>query len=480
LPDQCRNKIVSSLIWKLLERGGTQGIQFILSIILARLLMPNDYGIIALITIFLALANCFVQSSFNTALIQKKNADETDFSSVFYLSLFIAFVFYFLIFFLAPFIAKFYHVPILVLVLRVLSLTLFFGAINSVQYAKVSKTMQFKRFFYSSIVGVLCSGLVGVFLAYKGYGVWALITQQLVNNLIISIILWFTVKWRPRLLFSIKRLNKLFSYGWKLLFSSLLDTIYTNIYGLVIGKYYDSAMLGLYNRGQQFPGMIVTNINGSIQSVMLPALSERQNEIGTVKNMARRSIKSSSFIVLPLMMGLAVIAKPLVSVLLTDKWISCVPFLQLSCIVYALYPVHTANLTVINAIGRSDIFLKLEIIKKIIVTVMLIVTIRYGIYAMAIGQVITSCIATFINAYPNKKLLNYDYLEQLKDLLPSIVLSFVMGASIYTLKFFSLSDGVLIIMQIVSGIAIYFLFAKLLRFESYEYLVQTFKQIKKY
>jgi O-antigen/teichoic acid export membrane protein len=477
--EQSKNKVLSSLVWKFLERVGTQGIQFVLSIILARLLTPGDYGIIALITIFLALANCFVQSSFNTALIQKKNTDETDFSSVFYLSLFISLILYFVIFFLAPLIAKFYHTPILVAVLRILSLTLFFGAVNSVQYAKVSKTMQFKRFFYSSIGGVFCSGVVGIFLAYQGYGVWALVLQQLMNNLVITIILWFTVKWRPQLLFSVRRLKDLFSYGWKLLFSSLLDTFYTNIYGLIIGKSYDSVMLGLFNRGQQFPSSIISNIDGSIQSVMLPALSERQNDLSAVKNMARRSIMLSSFIVLPLMMGLAVIAKPLVSVLLTDKWLPCVPFLQLSCIIYAFYPIHTANLTVINAIGRSDVFLKLEIIKKILITVVLLLTIRYGIYVMAIGQVISSCVATFINAYPNKKLLKYSYIEQLQDLLPSILLTVVMGFCISILQFISLSNGLMIFLQTLIGMIIYVFGAKLLHFESYEYVKLTIKSIKK-
>ena len=359
-----RKSIISAFTWKLLERGGVQGIQFILAIILARLLSPKEYGIISLITIFIALATVFVQSGLNTSLIQKDDADELDFSSVFYLSLAIAAVLYMTLYFSAPAISRFYNNPILVPIVRILSFTLFFGAVNSVQMAVVSRTMMFKRYFFSSLGGVIGSGTVGVLLAYKGFGVWALVAQQLSSNFLTTAILWFTVKWRPILAFSFTRMKKLFSYGWKLLISGLLDTFFKNIYGLVIGKLYDAKSLGYFNRGQQFPVVIASNLDGSIQSVMLPALSSRQNDVDSVKRLMRRAMRTSSYILMPLMVGLAAVAKPMVSVLLTDKWLPCVPFLQLACISYALYPIHTANLTAINAIGRSDIFLKLEIIKK--------------------------------------------------------------------------------------------------------------------
>src|SRR5680860_1232819 len=282
-----KSKILSSLFWKLMEGGGTQGIQFIVSIVLARLLLPEDYGIIALVTIFVIIANVFVQSGFNTALIQKKDANEADFSSVFYLSLFVASLLYVILFFAAPLIAVFYDEPQLILVLRAISITLFFGAFNSIQNAVVARKMQFKKLFFSSLGAIVVSGTVGIVMAYAGFGVWALVLQQITNQLLITVILWFTVKWRPRLLFSFKKVKGLFSYGWKLLVSSLINTLYMELSSLIIGKMYNAEMLGFYNRGKQFPALIVTNIDGSIQSVMLPALASQQDNRQRVKDMVR-------------------------------------------------------------------------------------------------------------------------------------------------------------------------------------------------
>ena len=470
-----KNTVISSLIWKFLERCGVQGVQFVLSIILARLVSPEDYGVIALILVFVQIATVFIQNGFNTALIQKKDSDEVDFSSIFYLSLFVALLCYITLFFLAPIIASFYKQDILTPLIRVISLTLFFGAVNSVQSAYVSKTMQFKRFFYSSMGAVLGSGIIGVFFAFKGYGVWALVIQQLVKDVLICLILWFTVKWRPKFIFSFNRVKMLFSFGWKLLCSGLLDTVFRNIYNLIVGKIYDSQTLGYFNRGQQFPQVIATNLDGSIQSVMLPTLSANNDNVKEVKRITRRSISTSAFILMPCMFGLAAVAEPLVKVLLTDKWLPCVPFLQLACISYALYPIHTANLTGINALGRSDIFLKLEIIKKSITVLNILITLPFGIYAMAIGQVVSSFISTFINAYPNKKLMNYSYFEQWKDLMPSFILSIVMAASVWLINFVPIMPILILIIQIIVGIIVYILLSKLFKVEVYSYFVNTLK-----
>jgi teichuronic acid exporter len=465
-----KNEIISSLFWKFMERGGTQGIQFIIQIVLARLLVPHDYGMIALITIFITIANVFVQSGFNTALIQKKEADETDFSSVFYLSLFIAGLLYLVLFFLSPFIAILYDIPKIVLVFRVLSITLFFGAFNSIQNAVVSKKMQFKKLFFSSVGAILVSGTIGITFAYIGFGVWALVAQQLTNQLMITVILWFTVKWRPKLIFSFKKLRGLFSYGWKLLVSSLIDTLYMNLRSLLIGKIYNPSMLGFYNRGDQFPQVIVSNINGSIQSVMLPALALEQDNKQRVKDIMRRSIAISSFVLFPIMIGLAVSAEPLIKILLTDKWLPCVPFLQILCLSYALWPIHTANLQAINALGRSDIFLKLETIKKIMGIIILGISVCVNIYAIALGTLISGIIATFINAFPNLKLLDYSYKEQWKDILPSLILSLLMGTLTGSIIFLRLSSWITIIIQIFGGGAVYLGLAKMFKLESYLYL----------
>lgn len=472
-----KETVIASMIWKLMEGCGVQGIQFIIQIVLARLLLPKDYGLISLVTIFIAIANVFVQSGFNTALIQKKDADEVDFSSVFYLSLGVATIMYTLIFFGAPLVSDFYNESSLTIVLRVLAITLFFGAFNSIQNAVVAKSMQFKKLFLSSLGASLISGIVGIMLAYLGLGVWALVFQQVVSQVSITIILWFTVKWRPKLVFSIDRVKELFNYGSKLLASSLIDTLYMNLRNLVIGKIYTPDILGMYNRGQQFPQLIVTNINGSIQSVMLPTLSSEQDNKERVKSIVRRSIVTSSFIIFPAMVGLAVISEPIVKILLTDKWLPCVPFLQIFCFTYALMPIHTANLQAINAIGRSDIFLKLEIYKKVMGITILIITIPHGVYAIALGGIISSIISSFINAYPNLKLINYSYKEQLEDIIPSAIISLIMGIVIYPIKFINMVPIVILMLQIVIGVIVYVIMAKIFKLECFIYLSSTLQEL---
>lgn len=472
-----KSKVLSSLIWKFLERGGTQGIQFIIQIVLARILLPSDYGIISLISVFIAIANVFVQSGFNTALIQKKKVDEKDLSSVFYLNIFVSGILYILLFFTAPFIERFYNVLGISKVLRVLSLTLFLGAINSIQNAVISRKMEFKKLFFSSIAAIIVSGIIGVILALLGFGIWALVFQQLSNQIITTIVLWFTVKWRPQLVFSLEKIKVLFSYGWKVLCSTLLDTLYMNLRSLIVGKMYSTEILAYYNRGDQFPQLIITNINGSIQSVMLPILAEEQDNKKKVKEMVRRSIVTSSFIIFPMMIGLSVIAVPLVKVILTEKWLSCVPFLRIFCFSYALWPIHTANLQAINAIGRSDIYLKLEIVKKILGMIILIVSIQFGMYAIAIGLLINSIVSTFINSYPNRKLLNYSYLEQIRDVMPSFVLSFIMGGVIYLISFLKISSLITLLLQVIVGAILYVLMANIFKLECFTYLLNTIKEV---
>lgn len=467
--------VISSLIWKYLERIGCQGVQFVVSIILARLLFPSDYGTITMITVFISISEVFVQSGFNTSLIQKKDADDLDFSSVFYASLVIALFLYLVLFFTAPLIANFYGMPVISKVLRVLSLVIIIGSINSVQVAKVSKNMKFKKLFYSNLGAILFSGAIGVFLAYKGYGVWALVAQQIIFNLLSTIILWFTSGWKPKFIFSFKRLGSLLSYGWKMLGSGLLDNIYRNIYNLVIGKVFNSQMLGLYNKGEQFPKLVTTNVDGAISSVMLPAYSKEQENKLRVKAMVKRSIVTSGFILFPLMFGLAACAKSAVVVLLTEKWLGAVPFMQMLCFVYMLYPISTANLQAIKALGRSDYYLKLEIIKKVIGIIVLILTIPYGIYVMTIFQVIVAIISVLINAYPNKKLLDYNLREQVRDLLPMLLISFVMFLIVYSLNYLSIPAILLLFIQILIGGVIYIGLSKLFNLEPFNYLIKMIK-----
>lgn len=476
MENDLKSKVFFSLIWKFLERGGTQGIQFILQLFLARLLSPRDYGTIALITVFIAISTVFVQSGFNTALIQKKDIDEEDISSVFYISLFIAIIMYLILWIFAPTIASFYKILELTSIVRVMGLVLFLNTFNSIQNAIISRNMEFKRLFYSSLGAIIISGILGIVLAYKGFGVWALVYQQLMNQFSICIILWFTVKWRPKLLFSIKKVKKLFSFGGKLLCSSLIDTIYRELVNLIVGKVYSPAMLGYYNRGDQFPKVIVSNFNGSIQSVIFPALASVQHDKVRVKEIMRRAIMMSSYIVFPAMVGVIVISEPMIRLVLTEKWLLCVPYLRVFCLSYALWPIHTANLQAINAIGRSDIFLKLEIIKKIVGVSIILITSRYSPYIMAIGTVLSGAISSFINSYPNKKLLNYSYLEQIKDIISSLFISLIMGVITYLIQLLHYNNILTLLFQMTLGGIVYITLSCITKNESFIYLVNILKK----
>lgn len=471
-----KSKVISSIFWKLMERGGTQGIQFIVQIVLARLLTPDKFGSIAIVMVFINLAQVFVQYGFNTALIQKKDADEVDFSSTFFFSLGVAGFFYIIMYIISPSIARFYNYANLAPILRVLSLTLFTGAFNSIQNAFVSRNLLFKKLFKSSLGAVVISGILGILAAYQGFGIWALVIQQLTNQVCITVIMWFTVKWRPKLIFSFTRIRKLFSFGSKLLASALLETMYRELRTLIVGKMYTPSTLAYYNRGQQFPSIIITNINGSIQNVMLPILSAHQEDKNRVKEIMRRAIVSSSFLIFPMMIGMAIVAEPLVKIVLTDKWLPAVPFLQIYCISYAMMPIHTANLQAISALGRSDIFLKLEIVKKIFGLAILGISLFFDVYIIAFGQLVSSIISTFINAYPNKELLDYSYKEQLQDIMPSFLLSMIMGAMVYIFKLIELSAPVTLIIQGCVGVFLYVGMAWIFKLEAFVYLISTISE----
>lgn len=472
-------QIFSSLVWKLMERGGVQGISFIVSIVLARILTPEEYGLIAIVLIFINLANVFVQSGFNTALIQKKDADDLDFSTIFYFSFFIASLLYIVLFFSSSFISDFYHQPMLEPVIKVLSIILFFGAVNSIQVAIISREMQFKKLFYSSIGAVLASGIIGIMMAVMGFGVWALVGQQITSQFFTTIIMWFTVKWRPQLQFSYSRLKSLFSYGWKILFASLIDALYLDLRTLVIGRIFSPDMVGYYNRGKQFPTIIVNNIDGSIQSVMLPTYASHQDNRVRVKSLMKRSISTSSFIVIPMMVGLAVVAEPVVKLILTDKWLPSVPILQIYCAVYAIRPILTANIQAIKGLGYSGDFLNIEFINKAIGIIILIISVRYGVIAIAWGVLISSFISIFLYAYPNVKLLDYKLDEMLKDAAPSVFLSSVMAMIILLLRLTGLSTISLLVLQVLVGGLVYLLLAWLFKLETFVYLVKIVTTFRK-
>lgn len=466
-----QKSITSNFIWRFLERIGAQGVTFIVSVVLARILDPAVYGTVAIVTVFTAIMQVFVDSGMGNALIQKKDADELDFSSVFYFNLMMSALLYIAMFFVAPYIALFYEMPELTKLIRVMSLVLIIAGVKNVQQAYVSKQMLFKKFFFSTLGGTIGAAIVGIWMAGKGYGVWALVVQGLFNSLVDTIILWITVKWRPKRLFSIERLKNLFGFGWKLLASALLNTGYREVRQLIIGKIYTSDDLAFYNRGNQFPHLIVTNINTSMDSVLFPSMAKEQDDRELVRDMTRRAIKISSFLMMPLMMGLAVCAEPIVRIVLTEKWLPCVFFLRIFCFTYAFFPIHTANLNAIKAMGRSDLFLKLEIVKKLFELGLLLATMFISVEAMALSLLPATFLGQAINAWPNRKILNYGYGEQLKDLLPQMMLSCVMGGMVYGISFFHLSDWVTLLLQIPMGIAIYVSASMIFHVDSFEFLV---------
>ena len=462
--------VVSNFIWRFAERCGAQLVTFIVSIVLARILMPEDYGTVALVTVFTTIMQVFVDSGLSTALIQKKDADDLDFSSVFYFNFVVCIILYLIMFFAAPVIASFYNIPELTPIVRVISLTIVISGVKGVQQSYVSRNMLFKRFFYATLGGTIFSAFLGIAMAYAGFGVWAIVAQQLSNTAIDTLILWITVKWRPKLMFSWERLKGLLGFGWKLLCSALLDTGYNNLRNLLIGKIYSSSDLAFYNQGDKFPKLIVSNINTSIDSVLLPAMSNEQDSRDRVKSMTRRSIMVSCYIMAPLMIGLACCASNIVTVVLTEKWLPCVFFLQIFCITYMFYPIHTANLSAINALGRSDLFLKLEIWKKVVGLVLLFSTIFISVKAMAYSLLISTLTSMIINSWPNKKLLNYSFLEQIKDILPSIILAIGMGAVVYLIGYLPLPTLPLLLTQVICGGVIYLFGSSLLKLEPYVYV----------
>lgn len=472
-----KNTTIKNFIWRFAERCGAQFVTFIVSIVLARLLAPEDYGTIALVTVFTTILQVFVDSGLGTALIQKKDADDLDFSSVFYFNFFVCIVLYIGMFLAAPIIAGFYGDSSLIPIIRVISLTIVISGVKGIQQSYVSRNMLFKRFFFATLGGTIFSAFLGIGLAYVGFGVWAIVAQQLSNTAIDTLILWITVKWRPKKMFSWNRLKGLLSFGWKLLVSSLLDTVYNNLRNLIIGKFYSSADLAYYNQGDKFPKIIVTNINSSIDSVLLPTLANEQEHIDRVKSMTRRAIKTSTFIMAPLMMGLAFCATSIVKIVLTDKWLPCVPYLQIFCVTYMFWPIHTANLNAINAMGRSDYFLKLEIAKKVVGLILLLSTMRFGVMVMAYSLLISSITSQIINSWPNKKLLGYGYFEQLRDILPSVLIALFMGGCVNLVKLLGFSDFSMILVQVPLGAFIYFGLSALFRLEAYAYLKSVFLSI---
>lgn len=474
-----KSATIQSLFWKLFERGGSAMVQLVVQIVMARLLAPEQFGALAIMLVFVNIGNALVQSGLNTALVQAPEVSDDDGSTVFWLSFVISVALYVIVFFAAPSIAMFYQMDYLVWPLRGLALLLIINSYNSVQVAFVQRALEFKKIFNATIISVVCSGVISISAALFGAGLWALVIQQLAYQGLNCLVLSRQVRWHPTFTFAVDRARVLFGFGWKLLASSLLDQGYQSLSDLIVGKQFSAISLGYVSQGKKYPQALGNMLDGAIQPVMLSAVSHVQQSKDKVKRLVRRALKTSTFLIVPAMAFFGVAAEPIVRLLLGEQWLPCVPFLQIYCFVYALLPIHSTNLQALNGMGRSDLFLKLELIKKAygICFVLFGAFVLKDVYLLIGSYMITGIISTFVNAYPNKRVIGYSYWEQVRDIGPAFVLSAIAGIFAYQLLRFGLPDLVTIILQFISMSIIYLLLAKVCHVEELGYLVATLKEI---
>lgn len=473
-----KQKTISGLIWKFSERSVAQIINFVVSIVLARLLLPEDYGIVALVSVFITICDKLVVSGFATALIQKKDADNLDFSTVFHFSTVVSLILYAVLYFSAPLLADFYSAynrELLISVIRMMGLQVILTSVNSVQNAYVSRQMQFRKFFWSTLGATILSGVIGIWMAYADMGVWALVAQNFIKYFVGIIVLWFTVRWRPELKFSIQRLKTLYSYGWKILVASMVKVLYTDLRSLVIGKFYSADDLAFYNKGQSFPQLVDSNVAGTIESVMFTSIAKKQSDKSAMLQMLRRTMRITTYIVAPLLTGLAATSTQVITILLTEKWLESVIYMQILSFSFIFRIIEVLNLQAIKATGRSDIALKVEILKKIIGISLLIIAIPFGVKAIAISMLIDSVLSAIVDMIPNKKLLGYSILQQIKDMAPSFIMSAIMFAVVWALSFLSINIYLLTVIQVAVGIAIYIALSAIFKVDSFKYIINIVK-----
>ena len=448
-------KTISGVLWSGIERLLVQGLQFILGIVLARLLLPSDYGLIGMLTIFFSISLAIVDSGFSQALIQRKIVTQTDYSTVFYFNLLTSLCIYAGLYFASPYIAAFFEEPRLTLITRVISLSILFNALSIIQIAKLTKALDFKSQTKCSVIAIVVSGILGIYLAFLGYGVWALVIQMVLKSILNLLLLIVFAWWWPSLVFSKKSLKSLFSFGSKLLASGLLNAVFNNLYYVVIGKFFSTKELGLYTRANQFQLLPSETLAVILQRVTLPVLSGIQDDKERLVHYYRKFIRFTALVTFPLMLGLAVLATPLISVVLTDTWIESVPYLRLLALVGLLYPIHALNLNLLKVLGRTDLFLRLEIYKKIAIVITLLATFRYGMLALIAGQVLLSFLFLYINTYYTGKLVGYGLSQQLKDIYPYLFFAIFMGGLVLLFESIFLSPHYTLLLGTLIGVVVY-------------------------
>ena len=476
--DDLMKHALGGIIWKFSERVLAQLVSLVVSVVLARILMPEDYSLVSIVAIFFAFCNVLVAGGFNAALIHKKDADSQDYSSVLYLTLAVAAVLYGLMFFLAPWLAQLYEQPLLVAVTRVMALTFFINAFKSVLSAYTSSNLQFKKFFFSTIIGTVVSAVVGIYMAAKGFGVWALVAQNMVNSFLDTVILWITTRLKLVCRFSWKRLKGLLGYGWKVFVASVIGVAYEQINPLIVGLRFTTTDLAFYSKGQSFPSLINSTVRDTMSAVLFPVMNKVQDSKEAVLELTRRYVKLASFVVFPMMIGFGTVAESFITVVLTEKWLAAAPYIQIFALSYMFDLIFVGNLQAIQSIGRTDVTLIMEIIKKscYAAVIFLFVMLSDSPVVLAMSTVVCTLVALVVNTYPNRKLIGYKYRYQLQDMLPNLILAAIMGAIVLLVGQLPLAAGWLLPLQVVCGVLVYGTMCLITKNESLLYLWKLLKR----
>ena len=472
-----KDKTIKGTMWSAIDNVAQFGVQFIVSIVLARLLSPDDYGLIGIITIFTTVCTAIINGGFSSALIRTQKSTDEDYNTAFICNLLMSILLYAIVFLCSPLIADFFNRQELVALTRVSSFTMIIGALAIVQQTRLTKRIDFKTQTKITLIASVASGVIGISLALMDFGVWALVMQGIISQLLRTILLWIYNHWVPSIRFSKESFNRLFGFGWKMMASGILDSLWTQLYQVIVGKFYSPATLGQYTRAKQFSTMFSSNLSGVIQRVTYPVLSDIQNEKERMIAAYRKIIKTTMFMTFALMFALGAVSEPLLYCLIGPKWHEAATYLPLICLVGSLYPLHAINLNMLQVQGRSDLFLGLEIVKKIIGLVPLFMGAFVGIFPMLYTIVITSIISYFLNSYFSGKLLGYSSWMQLRDITPSFFISLTMAIIVYCLTFLPLSNWLILPMQIVFGLIVFFFLCKITKIEEYKEVMDMIKPV---
>lgn len=446
-----RKQAISGLVWTFAQQFGNQIVSFIISIILARLLLPEEFGLIGMVLVFITIGQALSDAGLTQSLIRDKKVDQEDLSTVFFFNLAASIMVYFLIFFAAPFIADFYNQEVLVNIIRVLTISFIISAFGAIQSTRLTKMMNFKTQTVISIPSTVASGILGVGLAYGGFGVWSLVWMRIVDSGIRTIQLWIYSKWSPSFLFNFEKFKDHFNFGYKITLSGLLDSIFSNIYIIIIGKYFAVSQVGFYTRAQTMQKLPVINISKALNKVTYPLFAQIQDDNFRLKKVNKQIMQMVVFIIAPILIFAAVLAEPIFRFLLTEKWLPAVPYFQILCVSGILYPINAYNLNILKVKGRSDLFLKLEVVKKSLIAVSIVIAIQFGIYGLLISQAILSIIAFYINSHYTNRFINYSSWEQTKDIVPIILMALIIGGGMYLLDTFLFLKDIGDVLRILIG-----------------------------